>query len=281
MASQPTTRPYDWTSTRGAKWRKHLAPTEATLAPLNEPLLQALQLDAPYRVADIGCGGGDTSIEIARRAPPGSTVLGVDISSALIEAAEQRARSVAANGLAFQLADVAVAPPPRPAYDRLVSRFGVMFFDDPLAAFKRLHSWLAPGGRCVFAVWGPPADNPWMSMVRGAVAEVVELPAPVPDAPGPFRYADVEAFMALLRGAGLRNLAVKQWRGSLPVGGGLSAERAAAYSLAAHGHFHEMLTGAGPEAYAAAERALVARFRAHERAGEVWAGACVSFVSGQ
>lgn len=71
--------------------------------------------------------------------------------------------------------------------DRLVSRFGIMFFDDALAAFSNLVRWLAFGGRFAFAVWGHPAENPWMTTVRQVVAEIVDLPKPAAEAPGPFR----------------------------------------------------------------------------------------------
>ena len=169
----------DWAAARGEKWLSQLSGMEGMLAPIDEPLLRALRLDAPLRIAEIGCGGGGTALEILRQAPAGSVIHGFDISPALIDVARRRS-GPAHPAIAFETADMATAAPPREPYDRLVSRFGIMFFDDPPAAFANLARWLAPGGRFAFAAWGPTADNPWMTSVRDAAAEVVESRRPIP-----------------------------------------------------------------------------------------------------
>src|SRR5882724_6786899 len=117
----------DWAGARGEKWRGQVHGMEATLAPIDEPLISALRLDRPYKIADIGCGGGGTTLEILRRAPVGTTVHGYDISPALIEVAGSRIR-FADDPISFDIANVATAPPPSRPYDRLVSRFAVMFY---------------------------------------------------------------------------------------------------------------------------------------------------------
>src|SRR5579863_6458702 len=122
----------DWSNARGEKWRAQLAGLEAMLAPVDEPLIHALNLDAPYRIADIGCGGGGTTLEILRRAPAGSVVHGFDLSRVLVESARNRKPSDEP-AIAFEIADMATARAPGELYDRLVSRFGVMFYDDPPA----------------------------------------------------------------------------------------------------------------------------------------------------
>src|SRR5262245_34067024 len=174
----------EWSAERGEKWRANLSGMEAMLAPVDEPLISALPLDAPYKIADIGCGGGGTTLEIMRLAPAGSMIHGFDISQALIDTARARARSDELD-IAFTVADVATAPAPEKPYDRLVSRFGVMFYDDPPAAFSNLVQWLAPVGRFAFAVWGPQVENPWMTILREVAAEIVDAPPPDPEAPGP------------------------------------------------------------------------------------------------
>lgn len=267
-----------WTAARGDRWRDRLGGMEATLAPVDGPLLDALGLDAPARVADLGCGGGGTTLEIARRAPPGSVVRGFDISSALIEEGRRRQGSGERDVL-FEVADVATAAPDAP-YDRLASRFGVMFFDDPPAAFANLRRWLAPGGRFAFAVWGPSSDNPWMTTVRDAVARVIAVPPGDPAAPGPFRYADVDALLALLAAAGFTGLAARDWRGELPVGGALSPAEAARFALTSFASFDDLLGRAGDEARAAAEASLTASFSRHHRDGAVRLGARVRVVTG-
>ncbi len=269
---------YDWVAARGEKWRAHVAPMEATLQPVNAPLIRALQLGAPLRIAEVGCGGGSTAIEVLRRAPEGTVVHGLDISPSLIELARSRVRPEE-RAIVFDVADMARAAPDEP-YDRLVSRFGVMFFDDPTAAFANLSRWLAPGGLFAFAVWGPPAENPWAASVRDVVADILPLPEADPEAPGPFRYADVTKLVALLETAGFGRLDVHDWRGALPIGGGLSPEQAAHFTLAAFSNFDELLAMAGDEALEEARRSVTAAFSRHQRDGAVHMDACVRIVTG-
>jgi SAM-dependent methyltransferase len=251
---------------------------EETLRPVDEPLISAMRLDAPYRVADIGCGGGGTTLEILRRAPAGSVVHGFDISPALLESARARTRP-GDPAIAFELADVGAVPPPQKAYERLVSRFGIMFFADPPAAFANLIRWLAPQGRFAFAAWSTPADNPWMTNLRDAAAEVVEVPPLDLEAPGPFRYGDAEKLLRLLGGAGFSELEVRDWRGALAVGGGMPAAEAAQFALASFS-VGELLSNASAEAVDAARASLTARFRRYEQDGIVKVDACVHVFTG-
>jgi SAM-dependent methyltransferase len=266
----------DWAAARGAKWRDNLRGMEASLAPVDAPLIDALELTAPCRIADLACGGGGTTLAILRSAPPGSVVHGHDISPELIEAA--RARAPAGDALQFSVTDVATAAPPAQRYGRLTSRFGVMFFDDPPAAFSSLSRWLQPDGRLAFATWGHPADNPWMTSLRDAVGEVVEVPPFDPDAPGPFRYAQPGKLIALLERAGFRELEATEWRGELPVGGGLAAAPAARFALASFA-MGELV--ADEESRARAQQALTARFAERERGGIVLMPASVNLFTGR
>jgi SAM-dependent methyltransferase len=269
----------DWTAARGEKWRAQLAGMEAMLTPVDEPLIRALNLDAPCRIADIGCGGGGTTLEILRGAPAGSVVHGFDLSPALIELARSCKRSDE-RAIGLEIADMATATAPEKPYDRLVSRFGTMFFDDPLAAFANLVRWLAPGGRFAFAVWGRPAENPWMTSVRQVVAEIIPLPTLDPEAPGPFRYAEADKLRILLDRAGYGQLDVGDWRGVLPIGGGLPAAEAANFALASFSSFGELLAEAGDEVLNAARKSLTARLSRHQRDGVVWMDACVHIFTG-
>jgi SAM-dependent methyltransferase len=269
----------DWAAARGEKWRAQLPGLEVTLKPVDEPLIRALRLDAPYRVAEIGCGGGATALALLRQAPAGSIVHGFDISPALVEMARARPRPDE-HAIAFQIADMATAPPPEVPYDRLVSRFGIMFFGDPPAAFANLLGWLAPGGRFAFAAWGDPAENPWMTSTCEAVAEVVDVPLPDPDAPGAFRYADTDKLLSLLDQAGFSELDVRDWRGALSLGGDLSSAEAANFALASFSSFSELLAQAGDAALREARRSLTARLSRHEKDGAVRMDACVHIYTG-
>jgi SAM-dependent methyltransferase len=269
---------YDWAAKRGEKWRANLSGMEAMLAPVDEPLISALRLDEPYRIADIGCGGGGTTLEILRQAPAGSVAFGFDISQALIDIARARVRSDEGN-VSFTLADVATATAPEEPYERLVSRFGVMFYDDPPAAFGNLARWLAPGGRFAFAVWGPQAENPWMSNLHDVVAEITGAPPPDPEAPGPFRYADTGKLLTLLDRAGFGDLDVHDWHGALKAGGGLPAAEAANFAIASSSS-GDLLAEAGDEALDKARRSLTERFSNYEKNGAVWMDACVHIFTG-
>ena len=265
----------DWSTTRGEKWVAQLAGMEAMLAPVDQPLIEALNIQEPARIADIGCGGGATSIAILRSAPAGSMVHGYDISPASIEAARRREP-----GIEFRVADITTAEPPAQPYDRLVSRFGVMFFENPSQAFANLHRWLAPGGRFAFAVWAPQEENPWRATVSDVVGQIIELPPFDPEAPGPFRYADANKFSGVLEASGFSSLAVKDWRGTLAVGGGLPPAQAADFAIASISSFLERLTEAGQDALSAARKTLTDRFSNHLQNGIVRMDATVHIVTG-
>jgi len=270
----------DWAAARSDKWRRQLAGLEAMLAPIDEPLIEALSLTTPLRIADVGCGGGATTVEVFRRAPVGSVVHGLDLSPALIEIARRRlgARDPA---VTFEVADMGTTAPPEQLYDRLISRLGVMFFSDPLAAFANLRRWLVPGGRFVFAVWGPVEDNAWMTATQAAVAEVIDLAPIEPSAPGPFRYGDIAPLVSLLERAGFVDVTVTDWRRPIPIGNRLPAPEAARFALASFSSFAELLSSAGKDALHRAHCGLAERFTPCEQEGVVLMPARVHVIAGR
>ncbi len=267
----------DWAGARGERWAAQLSGMESMLMQIDEPLIVALRLEAPCRIAELGCGGGGTAMELVRRAQPGSVVHGFDISPKLIELA--RGRSPHGSSLAFEVADIATAAPEKP-YDRLVSRFGLMFFDDPRAAFTNLGRWLETGGRFAFAVWGPASDNAWITAARDVTARFVTVPTPEPDAPGPFRYANEGKLLELLGDAGFSDLEVRDWQGALPIGGHLPPATAADFALSQFSGFGELLAKAGDDALETARQSLTTIYSDHQRDGAVWMDACVRIVTG-
>jgi SAM-dependent methyltransferase len=269
----------DWVGRRGEKWLEQLEGMEAMLAPLDEPLFERLRLEGPTRIAEVGSGGGGTALELMRRAPAGSTVHGYDISPVLVEQARARSRR-SQRSIVFEVADMSTAAPPKQPYDRLVSRFGVMFFDAPHAAFGNLVRWLAPGGRFAFAVWGPAAENAWLTTARDVVAQVVDVPPTDPEAPGPFRYGNPDTLLALLDEAGFTDLDVNDWRGALAIGGGLPSSKAAAFALDSFSSFSELLEAAGGTARIQAERTLADAYSRFQRNGAVRLDAFVRFFTG-
>ena len=278
----------DWAAARSDKWRRQLAGLEAMLAPLDGPLIQALALHrpaaiepapTPLRIADVGCGAGATTIALLRHAPPGSVAHGFDLSPALVEVARRRV-TAGDRTIGFEVADMGTRQPPGGRYDRLVSRLGVMFFDDPAAAFANLRRWVADDGRLAFAVWGPIEDNPWMAETRAAVREAIDLPAIDTSAPGPFRYAEPAILVALLAAAGFSSVTVTDCRPLLPIGHRLAAPASARFALDAFSCFAELLTSAGGDALTRASRTLTERFRPYEREGAVLMPARLHIVTG-
>ena len=158
-------------------------------------------------VLDVGCGFGDATIELARRVGPGGAATGIDVAPEFIELAREEARSHAVSTLTFRVAD-AEHFAPNTRYDYVFGRFGTMFFERPLAAFRNLRGLLRPGGHLVMTVWRPLAQNPWLSIAKSVAAEY--LPPPEERAlscgPGPFSLAEPEVVNELLGTAGFRQV---------------------------------------------------------------------------
>ena len=268
----------EWSGERGEAWRDSMGPLEAMLAPVNMPLIDALDLDAPYRIADIGCGGGETSIALARNAYPGSAVEGFDISPALIDAAKAK-EAYGQVPIHFNVADAEQPLGDTALFDRLTSRFGIMFFPNQETAFSNLANWLKPGGRFAFAVWGPAPDKPWMSSIRDVLKDHIVIPTPEPGAPGPFRYADADEFVSLLQSSGFSDVESQSWKEQLSLGGGLAADAAADFALSAFS-IGQLLNQSDQLTAQAARLDLASLFSEHVTDGDVRMDAHVHIVTG-
>lgn len=252
----------DWAGIRGQRWLADLDRLEAMLAPVGEALLARAAPAPGERVADIGCGGGWTTRRIAAAVAPRGHVTGIDISPDLVAEARRRAAAEGLAGIRFVVADAATLAPPDPPFDRLISRYGVMFFPEPEAGFRSLCRLLRPGGRLDVAVWAEPRDNPWMMEIRNRVAAHVEVPRPEPLAPGPFQLASRAYLETMLPRAGFADPDIFELRHMIAIGGpGASAAEAADFALRALA-IAELLDGCGPEARAACRADLEAFYAA-------------------
>ncbi len=207
-----------WNSDEAGHWVRDQDRYDAMLAPFTDVVLDAASLAPAARVIDVGCGTGYTTRAAARLAPDGHTT-GIDISEPMIAAARRSAAAEAVGNVTFSVAD-AQTTDFSPEADVIVSRFGVMFFDDPVAAFTNLRSALADRGRIAFACWQPMLDNEWMSVPLMAVlAHVAPSAPPDPDAPGPFALGDRDRVVRILTAAGFRDVAVEPYTTPILVGG--------------------------------------------------------------
>ena len=175
----------------------------------------ALEPAAGERVLEVGCGTGGTTADLAKAVGAKGHVLGADISEPLVEAA--RARGL--GNATFEVADATTHAFEPASFDLVFSRFGVMFFDNPPAAFANIRKGLKPGGRLAFVCWRPAMENEWVT-VPAAAARPHLPPQPPPDplAPGPFAFADPVSLKSILSGAGFRDVQAKKLDGVMNLG---------------------------------------------------------------
>jgi SAM-dependent methyltransferase len=197
-----------WNELGGPTWAELSDLLDVQIEGVGRRGIEALAPQPGERLLAVGCGCGQTTLALAARVGPAGEVTGVDISRPMLEVARQRA--AAAPNVRFREADAQTAAFEPAAFDGLYSRFGVMFFADPAAAFRNLLSALKPGGRLTFVCWRSLAENPWMTQpMAAAAAQLPPAPPPLdPDAPGPFAFADPERVRGILAEAGFAEIAV-------------------------------------------------------------------------
>lgn len=199
-----------WNAQGGRTWVELEALLEAGMQPVTDRLLAVAAPAAGEAVLDVGCGSGGTTLALAALVGPAGRAVGVDISAPLVERARARVAPEFAGRVEFRRADAQTAALEAGSYDLMLSRFGVMFFEDPAAAFRNLGQALRPGGRVAFAAWAAIEANPWFMILREAAeARLGRGAPPVPGAPGPFGFADSGRVLGLLAAAGLADAAVQ------------------------------------------------------------------------
>ncbi len=194
-----------WNGQAAERWIAGRERMDRSLESISMAVIERAAPRAGERVLDVGCGCGTTSLVIAGQVAPGGSVVGVDISAPMIEVARGRAGGAPVE---FVVADAATHHFGSP-FDLLFSRFGVMFFAEPVAAFGNLRAQLAPGGRMVFVCWRPLRDNPWAFAPLAAARDLLPpMEPPDPYAPGPFALADGDRLRGILSEAGFQGVAI-------------------------------------------------------------------------
>jgi SAM-dependent methyltransferase len=215
-----------WNGAAGEKWVRDADRLDRMLGPFAEAVIEAVRLAPGQLVTDIGCGAGALSLGI-EAGSVNVSVTGVDVSQPLVALAQRRAEAAGARAK-FVVADASSWVPDMPA-DAVVSRFGVMFFADPVAAFRNIRSGTKAGGQLSFACWRPLAENPWaLTPLMAALPLLKEPPAPPePGAPGPFAFGEQARILGILGEAGWSEITVKAWDGDIHLPGADPAETAA------------------------------------------------------
>lgn len=200
-----------WNGDIGQRWARNQDRMDQAFGPLTAALIEHAAPRRGERAADIGCGCGDLSLLLADRLGAEGRVLAVDVSRPMLDRGRTRQAALAGADHAaidWQEADAAAWPFPEGAFDLLISRFGVMFFADPVQAFRNMRRALRPGGRLLMLCWRPMGDNAWVAVPRAAMLPLVPAPAPAPPhAPGPFAFADAARVGAILAEAGFTEIA--------------------------------------------------------------------------
>ena len=213
-----------------AYWTGNQERFDRMLEPFTELILRAAALRPGGHVLDVGCGCGATTLAAARLVMPAQAV-GIDLSVPMLTRARARAEAAGlANNAVFLHGDAQVHPLEPARFDAVISRFGAMFFEDPVAAFANIRSATRSAGRLVFVCWQPLAANQWLLVPGAALAEHVPPPAPESgDGPGMFALADPDRLRHVLAAAGWRDIRLTPEHAPILVGGGGSVDDAVGF----------------------------------------------------
>jgi SAM-dependent methyltransferase len=208
-----------WNGEHGEAWARYTEIVDFMFRDFTAAILDAANIGTGDRVLDLGCGGGGTTMEIARRVTAVGSVTAVDVSAPMIEVARRRADAANLSNVTVVLGDAAAHPFAEAAFDALVSRLGCMFFADPTAAFSRLKTAIVRDGIVSLGVWRQPRENLWAMEPVSAAREFLDMPPrPGPEDPGPFAFADPDRVRRVLGEAGLRDIDIARFDFRIPMG---------------------------------------------------------------
>ena len=212
MASDQTIHPrHHWPTAATELYLRDAARIEAINGPFGAAMFDAVQLRAGERVLDVGCGLGTTTLDAARLVSRNGSAVGIDITVDLLDVARQNAAKAGLTNVEFVEADAQIHSFHEAEFDAIISRFGIMFFDDADAAFANMGRALRPGGRLVTVCPGDPLQSEWVTIAFAAAAPHVGLPdVGPPGTPGPFAFADPNRLTRALHAGGFGDVTVEK-----------------------------------------------------------------------
>jgi SAM-dependent methyltransferase len=246
-----------WDGDEGAYWAAHADHFEQALARYDTAFNAAFAIEPADRVLDVGCGTGKATRAAARAATAGS-VLGVDLSSAMLAVARQRASDEGLGNVRFEQVDAQIHPFEAESFDVAIGCTSAMFFGDRVAGLANIGRALRPGGRLVQVTWQAFPHQEWIREFSTALAGGRDMPTPPPDAPGPFTLADPDVIGSVVDAAGFIDVMLSAERA--PMWFGADADDASELVLGLLGW---MLDGLDDDGRTAAEDALRATIAAH------------------
>lgn len=221
-----------WNEVAGPKWVALHEQIDVQIRPLGHMTMDRARLAPGERVIDVGCGCGNTTLDLARRVGPTGKALGIDLSTMMLARARETAAAAGAANVEFRQADAQTHPFEAGSFDVVFSRFGVMFFADATAAFRNLLGALRPGGRLAFVCWQALSENPWMLVpLAAALPHLPPIPLPDPNGPGPFGFADQNRVRLFLEGAGFRDVGFESVNEAIDVGGKADLDQVVDFAL--------------------------------------------------
>ena len=267
----------EWRGRVGKSWAAEWERTDRSFSQLTDELVRRILLLDFSGSLDVGCGAGELSLRLAEERPD-CRFVGVDISPDLIEAA--RARAVGSGNVTFELADAGgwqAQDGWKP--DILVSRHGVMFFDDPVAAFSNLRNATATGASLVFSCFRGLEHNPFFAEAGKLVPTDPAAPAPDPQAPGPFAFADPARIAAILTAAGWEDISCEAFDFAMIAGSGANPVDDAVSYFGRIGPAARAMAVMGDDERAAMKAQLADLARRNLRNGTVSLGASAWIVT--
>jgi SAM-dependent methyltransferase len=216
-----------WNKDAGRRWVAQQELIDSMFRPVTAAIIAEAAPRAGDRVVDVGCGTGTTTFELADRVGRHGSVLGIDISAPMLAFARKRAEEYTSGNVSFVEADATTHPFKKNSADLVFSRFGVMFFEEPVKAFANIRSGMTSSGRLAFVCFRPMTESPWYrTPIEAAKPHLPPLPPLAPDAPGMFTFAKKERLLGILSEAGYRDVMMKP--ADVPINAG-TADRALAF----------------------------------------------------
>jgi SAM-dependent methyltransferase len=265
-----------WSSAPGQKWIQFEEELDVVFEAVNDELVERAQPLRGERVVDIGCGTGATTRAFAERVGPTGSVTAIDISEPLLSCARDRAPKASAS-TDYLLIDAQTDAIQDACFDIATSRFGVMFFADPVVAFENIRRWLVPGGRLMVSGWAAVDGNPWFEAPRdGAIAQLGPPDSSDPNGPGPLGFQNIEHVNGILRTAGFENVKAECAQVTLRYPGPVDAVAALAANIGPAARILKKYDGGKDDVEAITSRVL-GMFREFETADGVRIPARLNF----